>query len=169
MPRGREHRLNTRRGKEPMLRLSHGRHCLAAAISLCGILIAFGAVARAAVGPPEKSRLTVGLSVPSLFYLPAYIAPEHTGREEGLQLDLVSFRGGSQVAAALASGSVDLAMASLNVVVNMISAGQPVRTVCMVWSRPAYEWFARSGIRGWPESRFLDRRFIDTFEEWAPR
>ena len=21
----------------------------------------------------------------------------------------------------------------------------------------------------WPESRFFDRRFVDTFDEWAPR
>jgi hypothetical protein len=21
----------------------------------------------------------------------------------------------------------------------------------------------------WPESRFLDRRFIDTFDQWAPK
>lgn len=108
-----------------------------------------GAAAAPATALPEKTRLVLALAAPNAVYLPVYLAIAETARVEGLTLQLVTIGGGPQTAAALASDSVDVAVTSLSVVVNMISAGLPVRAFYGAGSQAEFEWFARPGIRSW--------------------
>jgi len=98
---------------------------------------------------PEKMHLSVGLAGNYLFYLPLYIAVDHTVQDEGLQVKLVSFNGGTQVGMALASDSVDVALGSLNGVIGLIAAGQPVKAFYAGNFQTDFQWFARPGIRSW--------------------
>jgi NitT/TauT family transport system substrate-binding protein len=78
---------------------------------------------------------------------------DETARPEGLTIKLVLIGGGPQTAAALASGSVDVVVTALNIVVNMISAGHAVRAFYGAGSHAELEWFARPGIRSWSDLR----------------
>ncbi len=104
-----------------------------------------------AAGRLEKPELVVAIAAPGATYLPTFLAMEETAGVEGLTLKLAMIGGGPQTAAALASGSVDVAVTALNIVVNMISAGHPVRVFYAGSSQAEFEWFARAGIRSWGE------------------
>src|SRR5207247_9299076 len=62
----------------------------------------------------EKPHLTIALSVPGATYLPLYVAvDEGTFAKQGIQADLVEFRGGSDVIKGVVSGSVDVGVVAL--------------------------------------------------------
>lgn len=101
----------------------------------------------------EKSRVRVGLVQPAADFLPLYLAAERTAPPTGLTLELVHFSGGAGVAQALASDSVDVAVASLSTAINLINAGQRVKVFYGGVYRADYEWWARSGIAAWSDLR----------------
>src|SRR5579864_6947619 len=54
----------------------------------------------------ETTRIRVGLAVPGATYLPVYLASDAgTYAREGLQVDVIEFRGGSDLIKAVVSGS----------------------------------------------------------------
>ena len=62
----------------------------------------------------EKTHLTIGLAVPGATYLPLYVGvDEGTFLRQGIQADVVEFRGGSDLIKAVVSGSVDIGVVSL--------------------------------------------------------
>src|SRR5207244_12629105 len=76
----------------------------------------------------EKTHLTIALSVPGATYLPLYVAvDEGTFAKEGIQADIVEFRGGSDVIRATVSGSVDVGVVALAEITAGIDAGQPLK------------------------------------------
>jgi NitT/TauT family transport system substrate-binding protein len=123
------------------------------ALTLMGLLAGLTLVAARAeaTGPLEKSEVIVAIAAPSATYLPTYLALEETARAEGLTLRLAMIGGGPQTAAALASGSVDVAVTALNIVVNMISAGQLVKVFYAASSQAEFEWFARDPAKRWQD------------------
>ncbi|MBI4574490.1 MAG: ABC transporter substrate-binding protein [candidate division NC10 bacterium] len=106
-----------------------------------------------AVAEGKVSRITIGLARHSVFSLPIYLTAQQTARSVGLTVDVVSFGGGSRVAAALASDSLEVATVSLDVLVGLINAGQPVQAFYAGVFHPLFEWFARPPIRGWGDLR----------------
>lgn len=76
---------------------------------------------------PEKPSIKVDLPVNAISFMPIYIVRKETGKEEGLTVELVVFRGDAGVTQALAARSIDVALASLNGVINMISGGHKVK------------------------------------------
>ena len=80
----------------------------------------------AAIGAPETKKLRVGIPVAGTSFLPVYVAAERTWKDNGLDVELVSFRGDAEVAQALAGGSVDVSCQSLDGIINLIEAGQKV-------------------------------------------
>jgi NitT/TauT family transport system substrate-binding protein len=83
--------------------------------------------ALAAPGKIEKPKLTLGLAVPAASFLPVYVAAARTWKPEGLEVEIVSFRGDSEVSQAMAGGSLDLSLQSLAGLVNLISSDQPAK------------------------------------------
>ena len=84
--------------------------------------------------------------------LPLYLA-EGFLAGEGLDLQVVSLSSGSRVMAALAAGSVDVTMSSLDAVVTAIGAGQPIRVFYAPRTAVGFMWYARSGISDWSDLR----------------
>ena len=78
--------------------------------------------ASAAPGPIEKPRLTLGLAVPAASFLPVYVAAARTWKEQGLSVEIVSFRGDAEVSQAIAGGSLDLSLQSLDGLTNLINS-----------------------------------------------
>ena len=76
----------------------------------------------------EKTHLTIGVAVPAATYLPLYVAvDEGTFAKQGLEADVVEFRGGSDLIRAVVSTSVDVGVVSLAEITSGIDAGQPLK------------------------------------------
>src|SRR5260370_18786496 len=83
--------------------------------------------ADAAPGRIEKPRLALGLAVPAASFLPVYVAAARTWKDAGLTVEIVSFRGDSEVSQAMAGGSLDLSLQSFDGLINLINSNQPVK------------------------------------------
>src|SRR5262249_23954614 len=93
-----EGRMNSRRGICRRGFLQTGRGAALAVLAPR----AFGAR-----GPIENPKLTLGLAVPAASFLPVYVAAARTWKPEGLDVEIVSFRGDAEVSQAMAGGSLD--------------------------------------------------------------
>ena len=83
----------------------------------------------------EKVPLTIGSSVQSLFSLPLYIADgKGFFDEEGLEVEVVNFRGGATATPALIGGTTQLQAAGTENLLKLIKQGQPVVAVMNVQS-----------------------------------
>jgi NitT/TauT family transport system substrate-binding protein len=98
----------------------------------------------AAPGKPEVSKLTVGLPVPAVSFLPLWVADEKGFlRDEGItEVRVLGFRGDADVVQALAAGSVDVNVASLTGLITTIDSGQKFRAVWAGYNMPFFEWYA---------------------------
>jgi NitT/TauT family transport system substrate-binding protein len=107
--------------------------------------------AGAAPGPIEKPQLTLGLAVPAASFLPVYVAAARTWKEQGLSVEIVSFRGDAEVSQAMAGGSLDLSLQSLDGLINLINAGQPVKGFYAGFHQADFAWLAQPQIKTWAD------------------
>jgi len=103
--------------------------------------------ARAAIGALERASLKLGLPVPGTSFLPIYVAKEKFWKANGLDIEIASFRGDSDVAQALAGGSVDLTVQSVDGLVNLIEAGQPIMAFYAGFGQADFVWMARPDFK----------------------
>jgi NitT/TauT family transport system substrate-binding protein len=107
---------------------------------------------RALAAPaPEKPRLTLGIPVDAASFMPVYIAVARTFKEQGLSVELISFRGDAEVAQALAGNSVDLSLQSLDGLINLINAGQSVRGFYAGFYQADFAFLAQPKIKQWQD------------------
>jgi NitT/TauT family transport system substrate-binding protein len=83
--------------------------------------------------------------------LPIFVAAERTWKEQGLDVDLIIFRGDAEVAQALAGGSVDVTCQSLDGLINLMEAGQAVRAIYAGFYQADFAWAAQPGIKSWAD------------------
>ncbi len=102
-------------------------------------------------GTPEKPSLKVGIPVEATSFLPVYLGAEQTWKAQGLTVELVSFRGDAEVAQALAGDSVDVNAASVNGLINMINANQPVIGFYAGFYQADFSWLALPAIKSWAD------------------
>ena len=103
---------------------------------------------------PEKPRVKVGLSVPASTYLPLYLAADASlFSQEGLQVDLLEFRGGMDLIKALVAGSIDIGVVSLVEVTAGIDAGQPLKAFYAGFNFPMFDWYAVPSIKSLAAAR----------------
>lgn len=102
---------------------------------------------------PEKPSIKVDLPVNAISFMPIYIVRKETGKEEGLTVELVVFRGDAGVTQALAARSIDVALASLNGVINMISGGHKVKVFYAGFWPAFFDLWARPEIKSWADAR----------------
>jgi NitT/TauT family transport system substrate-binding protein len=115
-----------------------------------GTLLAVGGAA-AAPGKVEKSKLTLGLAVPAASFLPVYVAAARTWKEQGLEVEIVSFRGDAEVSQAMAGGSLDLSLQSFDGLINLINANQPVKGFYAGFHQADFAWLAQPSIKAWAD------------------
>lgn len=97
---------------------------------------------------PEKAHVTIALAVPGATYLPLYVAMDQgTFAKQGLQADVVEFRGGGDVIRAVVSGSVDVGVVALADITAGIDAGQPLQAFYAGFNIPDFDWYAVSSIQ----------------------
>ena len=126
------------------------RDIVAVGIS-AGIAAAFPSAGSAASprAKPEKTTLTLGLASLGSNFLPVYVAEAHTFKEQGIDVQVIAFRGDAEISQALAGNSIDISLASMNGLINLIGAGQPVMGSTRASIRPIFRgWRSRRSRRG---------------------
>ena len=113
-----------------------------------GLLLAVSLLSCSRAPSKEKTHLNVGLVSTTATYLPLYVAvDEGLFAKEGLQVDLLNFRGGSDLIKALVAGSIDVGVVSLAEVTAGIDAGQPLKAFYGGFNVPAFSWYAIPSIK----------------------
>ncbi len=95
-------------------------------------------------GKPEKTDITIGLTVPGSTYLPIYMADQQGYyKEQGLNVKVVTFKSGAQLAQAMAAGSVDIGVGALSEALNAISSGAPLKVFYSGFNMPVFGWYSK--------------------------
>ena len=103
-------------------------------------------------GEPEQKTLKIGIAVPDVAYWPFYVASSQgIWKNEGLDVQLITFSGDASVGQALAGGSVDINAASLVGLLNVLQAGQPVRAISAVAEQAVFSFVGNSKIKSWSD------------------
>lgn len=84
-------------------------------------------------------------------FLPVYVAVARTFKAQGLDVQLLGFRGDSEVSQALAGNSIDLSLASMNGLINLINSGQPVLGFYAGFDQADFSWLAQPSIKTWAQ------------------
>lgn len=95
-----------------------------------GVLAPSAAIAQ---GAPETKRVTIAMGGKSLYYLPLTIA-EKKGffKDEGLDVSVVDFAGGSKAAQALLGGSADVAAGSYEYAITLKARGVAIEGIVLL-------------------------------------
>jgi NitT/TauT family transport system substrate-binding protein len=130
------------------------RRRFAQAGAAAAAVAAIGRRVRAApLGPIEKPRLTLGIPLDAASFTPVYVAAARTWKPQGLDIELISFRGDAEVAQALAGNSIDLSLQSLDGLINLINSGQGVQGFYAGFYQSDFAWFAQPKIKQWKDLR----------------
>jgi len=121
-----------------------------AGLSAAG-LASLASPAPAAYPAPEQTSIKIGTAVGAMSFMPVYVASAKTWKAQGLDVQLLSFRGDAEVAQALVGDSIDLSVGSLNGVINMISSNQPVIGVYAGFWQADFSWLAGPGVKSWAD------------------
>ncbi len=115
-------------------------------LMLAGMMIVAGVSnpAMAQKARPEANKLYVGLAVPSLSYLPCWVADQKGFlKEEGItDVKILAFKGDADVLQALAGGTIDLSVSSVPGLVESIKSGQKFKAIWGGFNQPYFEWYA---------------------------
>jgi NitT/TauT family transport system substrate-binding protein len=98
---------------------------------ILAVALVFTTATTASAQAPEKKQVTLGVGGKSaLYYLPLTIC-ERLGyfKEQGLDVSINDFRGGSQSLMALVGGSVDVVTGAYEHLIRMQAKGQDIRAV----------------------------------------
>ena len=135
-----------------------------AAIVVMGILVvclvlidgAFStATAQTARAKPETNKLSIGVAVPALTYLPCWVADQKGFlKQEGISDGKVLvFKGDADVLQALTGGTVDISVSSLTGLIESIKAGQKFKAVWAGFNQPYFEWWALPKYKSMAETK----------------
>jgi NitT/TauT family transport system substrate-binding protein len=116
------------------VRIMHRRDLLAASASLLSAL----ALTRRAHAQPETTKVSIAVGGKNLlYYLPLTIA-ESQGyfKDEGLDVSIVDFAGGSQALRAVVGGSADVVSGAFEHTLNMQAKGQRMRAFVLQGRAP---------------------------------
>ncbi|OGP67067.1 MAG: hypothetical protein A2169_08095 [Deltaproteobacteria bacterium RBG_13_47_9] len=122
-------------------------------VLFCSILN--GAPSAALAAKPEMAKLSIGLPVPAISFLPNWAADQMGFfKEAGLtEVKILSFRGDADVIQALAAGTVDINVASLTGVVVSIKSGQKFKGFWAGYNMPYFDWYALPKFKSIAETK----------------
>ena len=124
------------------------RDVLAAGLSATAVA-SLGRPAIAAFPAPETPSIKVGTAVNAMSFMPVYVAYAKTWKAQGLDVQLLQFRGDAELSQALVGGSIDVSVGSLNGVINMISTNQPIIGFYGGFYQADFSWLAQPGMKHW--------------------
>lgn len=96
----------------------------------------------------ENPDVTIGISITDSTFLPIYLAVEAgLFRAEGVNVKLLTFRGGSDLTRAVVAGSVQIGLASPTSVLSAITAGQNLKVFFGGFNQAPFFWYAVPPIK----------------------
>lgn len=102
----------------------------------------------------EQTHLKIGIISVTATYVPLYLAVDDgIFAREGLTVELLPFRGGSDLIKAVVAGSADVGVVSLAEVLSAVSAGQPMKAFYGGFNVPAFDWYAVPSIHSIAEAK----------------
>jgi NitT/TauT family transport system substrate-binding protein len=106
------------------------------------------AVSQAQDNKLENPDVTIGISITDSTFLPIYLADDAgLFRAEGLNVKLLTFRGGSDLTRAVVARSVQIGVASPTSVLNAITAGQNLKVFFGGFNQAPFSWYAVPSIK----------------------
>jgi NitT/TauT family transport system substrate-binding protein len=123
-------------------------------LTACGTDSQDGAAPQKAPGGNalEQTQIDVGLSLKVLAFLPAYVArAQGFWEEEGLDVNIIEFKGDADVVQALAGDAVDVNVGALQGALNMIKGGQDVKVVWGGMNVADFSWYMQPQYDGWED------------------
>jgi len=106
-----------------------------------------------ALAQSSPTTLMVGTAVDSPTQLPLYLSIAHTFKDQGLDVSMLGFRGDTEVAQALAGGSIDIALASSSGLLNLVVANQGVIGFYAGFNQADFSWLAQPSIKSWRDMK----------------
>jgi ABC-type nitrate/sulfonate/bicarbonate transport system substrate-binding protein len=106
---------------------------------------------RPATSQTAKKTLVVGLATEAVSFTPLYVANDRIWKTQGIDGELIGFRGDAEAAQALAGGSIDISVQSLDMLINLIGSGQPVMGFYAGAYMSDYAWLSQPSIKRWSD------------------
>jgi ABC-type nitrate/sulfonate/bicarbonate transport systems, periplasmic components len=120
--------------------------------SLAGLAMLAGSAW--AQGKPEKTDITIGLPVTTSTFLPIYLAQEEgLFKEQGLNVKIVAFHGGTDLVRAVIAGSVDVGATALAGITLGIAAGQPIKVFYGGFNMGVFDWYAVPSVKSMADTK----------------
>jgi NitT/TauT family transport system substrate-binding protein len=105
-------------------------------------------------GKPEKTDVTIGLPVTTSTFLPLYMAQEEGYfKNQGLNVKIVPFHGGTEMVRAMLAGSVDVGVTALRGVTLGIKAQQPIKVFYGGFDMALFDWYATKNIKSLADTK----------------
>jgi NitT/TauT family transport system substrate-binding protein len=106
----------------------------------------------AASAAPEKKKVTIGLPVTTSTFLPLYLA-EQEGffKTEGVDVQIVAFRGGTDLVRGLVAGAVDIAVGAFAEALVGIESGQRIKVFYGGFNMAVFDWYAVPRIKSFDQ------------------
>jgi NitT/TauT family transport system substrate-binding protein len=139
----------TARARAPIVAL-----CLAVlfAVTGCGSASNSGGAATGDQGFKTPYKIKLGTAVAGAFFIPMYVAHEAGYyRDEGLDVELLAFNGGSDLMAAMASGSIQVAGGATSSMVSAVAEGVPTKVVYGLLNTLPFDIIVAKDINGWSD------------------
>ena len=103
---------------------------------------------------PESTTVVIGLPVTTATFLPVYLADEEGFfADEGLDVELVAFTGGTDMVRAMIAGAVDVGLTAFAGVSVGIDAGQDLRVFYGGFNMTIFDWYAVPEIESLEDAR----------------
>jgi NitT/TauT family transport system substrate-binding protein len=129
--------------------MKHLRHTLtgaAMALALAGQALG--------QGEPEMKEITLGLPVTTSTFLPIYLAAEEGFfEEEGLKVEVVAFRGGTDMVRGMIADAVQIGCTAFAGVTVGIAADQPLKVFYGGFNMAIFDWLATPDITSIADTR----------------
>jgi NitT/TauT family transport system substrate-binding protein len=91
--------------------------------------------------------VTVGIPVEDASYAPLYLASERNLWDRyGIKVRLVTFQAGSDLAKAVAGGSVDVAVSALSEMLPAVEQHEPLKAFYGGYNGTPFEWYGQRGV-----------------------
>ena len=135
----------------------------AAALVGAAMLVAGSANAQA----PEKKKVTIAVGGKNLFYYLPLAVAERQGyfKQEGLDVEIPNFAGGSQALRALVGGSADMVSGAYEHTINMVAKKQPIKAVVLLCEGTTFFSGADIGEFNGPPKEAEFRNLFGRFEK----
>jgi NitT/TauT family transport system substrate-binding protein len=136
-------------------KLATATHARTPIVALClAMLLVIAGCGGSASGGGGKAtkKIKVGTAVSGAFFIPMYVALEAGYyKDEGLDVDLLVFNGGSDLMAAMSSNSIQVAGGATSSLVSAVAEGVQAKDVYGLLNTLPYDIVVGKGVNGWDD------------------